>query len=172
MAAIGKALKEINADGVKMTLDIYSQEKLTNKQLEEIAPNEFIRVNSSVTANSLVQIYKEADIALHVESFDKKYRYATRVSFSTKIIDLMAYSCAIMAICWERHAGYQYLKSNDIAFCVSEINAINSELLRICNNPALIQTYALKACDFGILYNNRSKIQSQIQQVFRNTINV
>lgn len=170
LAAVGNALKEINADGVKMSLDIYTQEKPSNKELKALSPNEYLRINKSVNSKELIQIYKNADIALHVESFDKKYRYATRVSFSTKIIDLMASSCAILAICWDKHTGYQYLKKHDAAICVSEIKKIKTELVRLVNNPELIRDYAKKANDCGAKNHNRNLIQSQLQIVFENVI--
>src|SRR5690606_13352268 len=124
LAAVAEALKVINADRIRMTLDIYTQEKVTDEHRKEILTSEAVKTHGRVTPQQLEGIYRNADIALHVESFEKKYRYATRVSFSTKIIDLMASSCAILAICWDKHAGYQYLKAQDAAFCVSEIHEI------------------------------------------------
>jgi hypothetical protein len=171
LAAIGNALDEINADGVKMTLDIYTQEKPTKAQLKALSPNDYLRINGSVKSDELVQIYKKADIALHVVSFDTKYRYATRVSFSTKIVDLMASSCAIMAICWEKHAGYQYLKKHDAAFCVSEYTGIKPELKRICENPELIKDYSQKAWDCGMQNHRKEQIQIQLWNVFETVRN-
>lgn len=168
LATIGKALKEINAEGMKMTLDIYTQEKVSKKQFEALSPNNYLHINNSVSYQELVQIYQQADIALHVESFDKKYRYATRVSFSTKIIDLMASSCAILAICWDKHAGFQYLKKHDAAFSVSDMNGIKPMLEDIVNNPELIQQYATKAFNCGKTNHNTELIHSHMNKVFEN----
>lgn len=170
LAAIGKALKEINNDGIKMTLDIYTQEKVNSKQLKALSPNNYLRINNGVSPDELVQIYSEADIALHVESFDKKYRYATRVSFSTKIIDLMASSCAILAICWEEHAGYQYLKKHNAAFCVSNTSDIKDMLLSIVENSDLIDQFAAKAWNCGTRNHNPKLINKQIQDAFENIV--
>lgn len=170
LAAIGNALQEINSEGIQMTLDIYTQEKLSKSQLKEFSQYGYLRLNGRVDSSALIKIYKDADIALHVESFDKKYRYATRVSFSTKIIDLMASTCAIMSICWEKHAGYQYLKKHDAAFCVSNLEEIKPQLERIVDNPELMQIYAMKAWNCGKSNHNRNLIQGIIQDVFINVI--
>ena len=170
LAAIGKALQEINREGIKMTLDIYTQEKVNSKQLKALSPNNYLRINKGVSPDELVQIYSQADIALHVESFDKKYRYATRVSFSTKIIDLMASSCAILAICWEEHAGYQYLKKHNAAFCVSNIGDIKDMLLGIVENLDLIYQFATKAWNCGTRNHNPKLISKQIQDTFENIV--
>jgi hypothetical protein len=176
LAAIGKALKEINRDEVKMTLDIYTQEKVSNKQLKALSPNEYVRLNGRVSPSILNEIYLQADIALHVESFDKKYRYATRVSFSTKIIDLMASSCAIMVICWDKHAGYQYLKKHDAAFCVSDVKDIKPLLSQIVDNPGVVKDYAEKAWKCGEINHKSVLIQEKMRKTFqyvidKNTLN-
>lgn len=92
---------------------------------------------------NLPQIYKDADIALHVESFDKKYKYATVYSFSTKIIDLMASTCAIMAICWEQNNGWNYLKEEDAAIYLYEkdIFGASGDLIMIVIVHSIIKAF-------------------------------
>lgn len=166
LGKIGEAMKEINKDGIKIILNVYSQDELTNAQKQVLSEQNYIYFKGSVSTTELAEIYRKADIALHVESFDKKYKYATRVSFSTKIIDLMASTCAILAICWEKHAGYQYLHDHDAAFCVADYNDILSTLQHICQEPESIQEYAKKAWDCGCRYHDRIAIQNQIKDTF------
>lgn len=166
LAAIGEALRTINKDGVKMVLDIYTQEKLTSEQAKHLCEENFIYMKGSVPGSELPRIYREADIALHVESFDKKYMYATRVSFSTKIIDLMASTCAIMAICWNKHTGYQYLEEHDAAICIDSYEKILPRLQAIVDNPVIVQEYAKKAYECGKANHSREIIQHQIKNIF------
>lgn len=170
LAEIGKALQVINKDGIKMVLDIYTQEKLTDEQREALSEDKFIYMKGSVTPAELAKVYEKADIALHVESMDEYYRMVTRVSFSTKIIDLMASTCAILAICWEKHAGYQYLKENDAAFCCSDYQSILPQLQEICDNHSLITEYQQKAYDCGVKNHSREVIQNKILDVFEKAI--
>ena len=171
LAAIGEALHEINADGEKMVLDIYTQETLTDVQKHALCKENHVFVKGAVPGSELPRIYKEADIALHVESFDKVNRELTRVSFSTKIIDLMASTCAIMAICWEKHAGFQYLRKHDAAFCISKVNEIKNCLEQILADKSLIQSYAKKAFECGTANHSRSFVQQKLNDVFVNVIN-
>lgn len=166
LAEIGKALKAINKCGERMVLDIYTQETLTGEQQKALSPEYSVYMKGSVTPAELKEVYKKADIALHVESMDKRNRLATRVSFSTKIIDLMASSCAILAVCWNRHCGYQYLKEHDAAFCVDDYNNILPTLQRIADNPRLVQEYAQKAYDCGKQNHTREKIQKLMRDKF------
>lgn len=170
LAEIGKALKVINKDGVKMVLDIYTQESLTDKQRKALSEDYFIYLKGSVTPSELKEIYRKADIALHVESFDRVNRLRTRVSFSTKIIDLMASTCAIMAVCWNEHAGYKYLKDKDAAFCIDSYSCILPQLQHIVDNPQLIRVYAQKAYRCGVENHNKEKIQQQIIDKFNEVI--
>jgi len=171
LAYIGEALKKINAEDIKMTLEIYTQETPTKKQKKALSQTDYVCLKGSASPSGLIEIYKGADIALHVESLDKKNRYATRVSFSTKIIDLMASSCAILAICWDKHAGYQYLKENDAAFCVSAYNDIEPVLEQITNNPGLISDYAKKAWVCGSINHGKERIQATLCDVLNDVVN-
>lgn len=170
LAEIGKALKVVNKDGVRMVLDIYTQDVLTGKQRRALSEDSFIYMKGSVSPAELKVVYRNADIALHVESFDRVNRLRTRVSFSTKIIDLMASTCAIMAVCWNEHTGYKYLKANDAAFCIDAYDKILPQLQQITENPRLISEYALKALQCGRNNHDKGKIQSQIISKFKEVI--
>lgn len=170
LAEIGNALKVINRDGIKMVLDIYTQDPLSNQQQKALSENSYIFVKGSVTPSELKDLYRNADIALHVESFDKVNRLKTRVSFSTKIIDLMASTCAIMAVCWNEHAGYKYLRDNDAAFCIDSYDKIFPQLQQIVENPNLIEEYAQKAYCCGVKNHSKEKIQKQILDKFNEVI--
>ena len=166
LAEIGRALQQINKDGERIVLDIYTQEELTAEQKEALCPECSVYVRGSVTPAQLREVYRRADIALHVESLRKKERLATRLSFSTKIIDLMASSCAIFAMCWEHQCGFQYLRDHDAAFCVGTYDGILPMLQRIVDNPSLIQEYARKAYNCGVENHTREKVQEQLKTQF------
>ena len=125
----------------------------------------------SVHPSELPIIYRDADIALHVESFDKKYKLDTMHSLSTKIIDLMSSTCAILAICWEKNNGWNYLKDNDAAFCLSDYSEILPLLKKIDGNRSLISVYAKKAYECGIKNHNKDKIHGQIRNQFSKLVN-
>ncbi len=170
LAAISGAIKNINSDKVRIIMDVYTPDTVTDEQRSAICLSEDVQIKGRVTPAELREIYAVSDIALHVESFEKKYRYATRVSFSTKIVDLMASSCAIMAICWDHHAGYQYLKKNDAAFCIPATDEIEPVLRKIVHHPALVEEYAGKAWQCGKKHHSKLNIQEQIAEKFASVI--
>lgn len=170
LVAIGEALEQLNAEEEKMVLDVYTADMLTRKQERALMDFKYLHVHAPITSSQLTEEYKKADIALHVESFDKEFRLATRYSFSTKIIDLMSSSCAIMAICWDMHAGYQYLKEHDAALCVSDYDGILPLLQNISERPSLVQEYAQKAWKCGVKNHSRERIQCQIRDTFQSIL--
>lgn len=170
LAQIGYALRKINKHGVKMVLEVYTQEKLTDSQLKVLNPDFYINVKGAISPDDLKEVYKESDIALHVESLDRKNRLLTRTSFSTKIIDLMASSCAILAICWNEHSGYKYLKKHDAAICIDSYADIFPVLSSIAENRKMIGEYSFKAWDCGKTYHSKDCIQSKIRAEFESVL--
>ncbi len=171
ISAIGDALKELNKESVKAEVYVYSQDQLSAGQRKALSEEKYIHFMGAVHPSKLSQIYIDADIALHVESFDKKYKYATMHSFSTKIIDLMSSTCAIMAICWSQNNGLNYLKKENAAICVSAYEDILPTLKKITKNPELISGYAKKASECGMRNHSRAIIQNQIVTIFSKYIN-
>lgn len=161
LAKIVDAIKMLNKNGLKFILNIYTGNTLSKKQkmLLHDGVNSF--VHKSISLEMLKQKYSESDIALHVESFELKYKFLTRLSFSTKIIDCLSSGCAVMAICWDQQSGYKYLKENDIAYCTSSESKILDLLKEVANNPEGIKEYAIKARKFGIEHHQNELVRKE-----------
>lgn len=170
ISAIGDALVHLNKNGCCAEMYIYSQDKLTYKQKNALSIRKYIHFMGSVHPSCLPEIYRSADIALHVESLDKKYSYVTRHSFSTKIVDLLSCSSAIIAICRENNNGWNYLRDEDAAICISEYKDILPNLEKILSNPNMLYEYAEKANQCIQKNHCRIDIQQQISRVFTNII--
>lgn len=168
LAKIVECLRKINHEGVKIVLDIYTGNELTEKQMLLLNDGKNSKVHKSVSAEELKKRYRQSDIALHVESFELKYKLLTRLSFSTKIIDCLESGCAVLAICWKHHSGYTYLKKEDAALCVDSVSGIEKMLIKIINNPTLILEYSKKAFLCGQRNHQRKIIQKHLQEDFEN----
>lgn len=162
LAKIAKAIKAINQDSVKMVLDIYTGNQLTSKQKALLDDGINSRVHTAISQERLSGEYHASDIALHVESFNLKYRLLTRLSFSTKIIDCLQSGCAVMAVCWKKHSGYIYLKKNDIAICIDDYHNIKSTLEECLNNPAMLVEYSKRAREFGLNNHQNDVIHKEL----------
>lgn len=170
ISAIGDALVHLNENGCKAILYVYTHENLTSKQLKALSKDKFIHFMGAIHPSKLPDVYANADIALHVESLDKKYSLATMHSFSTKIVDLLSYNSAILAICSDFNNGWNYLKQEHAAICISDYSDILPTLQTIVANPSILNEYSQKARLCLIKNHSRSDIQQRIQRVFTSII--
>ena len=160
------AIKKINRDAIRMELDIYSTTVLREEVNSILNDGVNSRLHGAVSMDELRSIYGESDIALHVEGFDKKSSKAVRMSFSTKIIDCMDSGCAVMAICDEKQAGGAYLRRNDCAICVNNLDDIYTVLKQIVNNPDIIISYQHKAFEVGRINHLQENISKGLNEDF------
>lgn len=161
LAKIVDSIKKVNRDGIKIVLDIYTGNTLKKRQRKLLHDGINSIVHKSISLSELKQRYVESDVALHVESFELKYKLLSRISFSTKIIDCLSSGCATMAICWNQHSGYIYLKKHDIAICVDSIDKIPNAIDNLISNPEQIIAYAEKARNYGLEHHQQEDIKKE-----------
>lgn len=162
LGKIGAALQKLNSGGCKAVLDIYTKDILTKKQKKALDLPGAVVLHGAISQNQVFEKYQSSDIALHIESFDLKYRLATRVSFSTKIIDCLSGGCAVIVVAWKEHSGLTYLQREDAAICIDDSKCILDVLTKITLDPNLIQNYKVKAIDCLTRNHNRQKVQKFI----------
>lgn len=163
---IVESLKEINKDEIKIILNIYSGSVIPKSALKVLDDKKNSYMRGLISSEELKQKYQDSDVAIHCESFERKYRLATRLSFSTKIIDCVQSGCAILAIAWEEHTGLKYLRNEDAAICVSDISLLNETLQKIVQKPELIKEYAQKAYLCGKRNHDITVLQETLYDSF------
>lgn len=165
LVAISKALANINKDGVKIEMNIYSPTVLDKKTMAFLNANG-CHYRGAVPKSEVAAIQKKADIVVFVESLEKKYRYAARLSFSTKLTDYFASGKCIFAIGDTTIAPIEYLTENDAALICTDYSEIEKKLFEIVASPELICTYGKKAFDCG----KKNHEQSLVRQTFIDTL--
>lgn len=163
---VADILREINVDGVKAELHIYTGSKMEGRCEHLLNDGRSSMVHGLVTPEVLKGLYQESDIAIHCESFDLKYRLLTRLSFSTKIIDCFQSGCAILVIAWCEHSGLKYLQKEEAAFCVTNLKDIKETIVTIVNNPDLVGEYSLKAYECGKKNHRIEDVQKTLYDAF------
>ena len=170
LGIIADALRDINADGVKAELHIYTADALNKRMNRLLNDGESSIVHGRVSAEELSKVYDASDIALHVESFDLKNRLATKYSFSTKVIDCLSSGCAMMVVAWEKHSAYEYLNRRGIALNASSAAEVRLVLESVCARPEIITEYAERECEYGKENLAREVVQEKIRCDFSKII--
>lgn len=115
LSAIGKALANIqNEHNIKAKLNIYSINEPSKKVLNQLNIKNVMEFKGAINQKQLIDVRNKSDILIHVESFDKKNKYITRLSVSTKIPEYLLSERCILAIGPEDVASIKYIKNNNI----------------------------------------------------------
>lgn len=170
LISIKKALENINKEGVVAQQVIYTQTYLTDSEKEELHDGSNSILMGKTSRDNLLKEYNNSDILLHVESFERRNRLLTRMSFSTKIIDLMQACRCIVAVCWKESSPYRYLDGNNIGYCIDSENAVEEKLRLLFSKPDLIQQYAKSAWEYGRIHHQTKHIQKGLRDVFNECI--
>ena len=157
LAAIADALEKINTDETKLELHIYTTAELTKNQKLALNKNG-CEVKGALTLSQVQQVQEEADILVFVESLEKKYKTAARLSFSTKITDYLKHGKCIFAIGDKDIAPIDYFERYDSAITATSYKEIGLKLQKIAENPTLIAEYSKKAYACGKEHHDKEKM--------------
>ena len=157
LAAIADAFESINRDGMKIALDIYTTDSLTDEQNRLLNRNG-CSVKGALTLEQVKTVQKNADILVFVESLEKKFRYTARLSFSTKITDYLRSGKCIFAIGDKEIAPIDYFERYDSAVTATSYDQIGQKLKTLTDNSILIEEYARKAYYCGVEHHERRKM--------------
>lgn len=157
LAAIADAFESINRDGMKIVLDIYTTDSLTDEQNRLLNRNG-CSVKGALTLEQVKRVQKEADILVFVESLEKKFRNTARLSFSTKITDYLRSGKCIFAIGDKDIAPIDYFRRYDSAVTATSYEQISKKVTELVNMPDLVLEYAKKAYDCGVEHHERGRM--------------
>lgn len=169
MEKLCRELFEINKNGVKIHLDIYSGTPLSKKQKRALNIKGTSQFWGSISEREVREKQKEADILLHIEPFTLRGKLLCRLSFSTKLVDYFHNRKCIFAVGDKICSSMKYLKRYDAAIVSQSIKEMRENINRIVDNKELIFEYADKAWECGSKNHRISEIQ---QRIYDDMINV
>lgn len=147
MLLIADALKELNKDGTKITLDIYTNTALSDKYKNGLN-TEYSKLHDAIPQSEVIEKQKEADILLFVESLKDDNKIA-RLSFSTKITDYYAAGKCIFAVGNKDLAPVELFIEEDSAVVVTSADEIQAKISQLVNMETL-KKYSARAYETGI----------------------
>lgn len=166
LAAISKAMGKLNKSDLRITLDIYSPDVVDTETMKLLNSNG-CRYCGKIDKEKVELVQNEADIVVFVESLEKKFRYAARLSFSTKLTDYFKSGKCIFAIGDKAIAPIEYLKQNDAAVIATDYEQIEERLQMLVEDKEKIQEYGQKAFDCGKKNHDEEQIKERFIQTFK-----
>ncbi len=162
LAAIAEALGEINQAGRRFELDIYTTDEPTDEQKASLNRNGS-QIKGALTLPEVQRVQAEADILVFVESLERKYKNAARLSFSTKITDYLKSGKCILAIGGDDIAPIDYFKRYDSAICATSYSEIKERLKEISSDTDIVSKYAKKAYDCGKSHHDKADVDKLLR---------
>lgn len=167
LAELTKTVENINKDGKKFELDIYTLTPLTDEQ-QKCLNTESVHLLPPVNYEKLREIQANADILVHAESFQKQECLAVHQSFSTKIVDYMATNRCIFAIGDDYCSSIQYFIENECGVVAKSYEEIETRLRELDENRDLFKYYADKAWESGKRNHDKKKIKTMVYEDIKN----
>lgn len=164
LAKLVEAIVRVNALKQKFFLEIYTSNPINSKIRKKLHIENASEIKGYLPYNELREVQKQADILIHVESFQMKEKRVTSLSFSTKLVDYFETGKCILAIGWEKAASIEYLEKHKAAITVTDLNVLAEVLQKIADDEGMISAFADNAVACGRTYHEKSVVLASFRQ--------
>lgn len=164
LAELAKALEKININKPIAKLEIYTGATITSeieRKLNIVGSSEIM---GRRPYDEIKEIMKNADIVLHVESFEEKQKELVKYSFSTKIIDCLQSGNVVLGIGPSNIASIEYLKKIDGAFVIDDMDNIFDSISNILNEKNILNENAKKTRDFAKANHELTVVRKKLRE--------
>ena len=162
LAIIADALKEVNADGIKAQMKIYTATPITEKMEKALNIENTSKIMGFVDSSKVAGIQADADMLIHVEAMDLKNKLLVRQSFSTKIVDYFKSARPILAVGPKDVASIDHLIRNDCAIVADNKQELVEKLNECINNNNKLTEIAVKGYECGKKHHKKENIYSML----------
>ena len=163
-------LEYYSENGTNACFEIYSN---TTLQPEEVKRYFGDKVCTKYMGKKNYDFIKErlfqADIVLHVESFDKSQILKTKYSFSTKIIDYLQSGSVLLAIGPAEISSMRYIQRIQGAYIINDLDDMQSKVGYVLNDvsaftlrSSMIREFAQQNHNADIIAKELSKTMSML----------
>jgi glycosyltransferase involved in cell wall biosynthesis len=147
------ALVQINRDGVRANLSIYTDPASIRQHAKDLDFSPVITVHEWIPYEELQSVFRETDVLLHVESFDSTFSAWTRYSISTKIADYLMSGRCLFAYGPAEGAALCSIQESGSGVVVTERDQgiLQKKLKEILLNHSAREAYGKRARETAIL---------------------
>ena len=160
-------IKDINQkSGNKLFLDIFTSTTVKDEVLVQLVFEGVSSVNPPKPYSEIMEIMKQTDIVLHVESFDKSQIDYVHYSFSTKITDCMQSGAMVLAIGPAKIASMDFLSNVPGVVVITDMRDFFSTMSNLIDNPQQIIKNANETSDYAQREMSVDKIRDELHSDF------
>lgn len=165
LAQVAEVLERINQDGQKAVLEVYTGTTVTEELRQRLEKDSTSRIMGSRPYEEIKRILHEADVVLHVESFEKKQQDTVRYSFSTKIIDCLQSGAQVLGIGPAGIASIEYLKKVDGAAVIDRQERVMEAVEDLIRQGTMPEN-AKRTRQYALQKHERNAVQEKLRNDF------
>lgn len=164
---LSQAVQKVNRDSLRVQLHIYSGIVKNEKFLQNMTVRDMVFFHGEVSPKEVAAIQSNADILVYTEGLDRRSRFWTRQSFSSKLVDYFAAARCIFAVGPADIAPIVHLENHDAAIVAHNAEEAFVKLKGLTENPDLLAAYARKAWECGARYHNSRTMHAALYDAFK-----
>lgn len=165
LAQVAEVLERINQDGQKAVLEVYTGTTVTEELRQRLEKDSTSRIMGSRPYEEIKRILHEADVVLHVESFEKSQQDTVRYSFSTKIIDCLQSGAQVLGIGPAGIASIEYLKKVDGAAVIDRQERVMEAVEDLIRQGTMPEN-AKRTRQYALQKHERNAVQEKLRNDF------
>lgn len=165
LAQVAEALEKINQDGQKAVLEIYTGTTITEQLRQKLEKGSSSRIMGSRPYEEIKRIMHDADVVLHVESFEEKQKDTVRYSFSTKIIDCLQSGSQVLGIGPAGIASIEYLKKVDGAVVIDRQGEVGYAVEELIQKSKILEK-AKQTRRYALQKHELNSVQEKLRDEF------
>ena len=170
LAKIASAIKKENEYEKKANLEIYTGMTITEKLQDMLNISGCSQIMGVRSYDEIKKIMHDADVVLHVESFDEKNIETVRYSFSTKIIDCLQSGAQVLGIGPAGIASIEYIRKVDGAVVIDDLTQIQYTIGSIIRDQECILDNIEKTRKYAIAHHEISSVQEKLKKDLENLL--
>ena len=166
---ITEALEAFDDENKKVSFEIYSNTLLSKDEQNYFEQKSCTKYMGRRDNKTIVKCLADADVVLHVESFDAVQILKTKYSFSTKIIDCLQSGNIMLAVGPSEVASMRYINKIPGAYTIQQISDLDtmlneffSDYKNFAERAKQIRNFALKHHD---IIKNSEKIKGILKEI-------
>ena len=162
LMALAEQLKKLNNEHTVAQLSIFSGTHVTDEARKRLHIENTSTLNGPRPYDEIKDIMRQADIVLHVESFNPVQIKNVRLSFSTKIIDCLQSGSCMMVIGPKGIASVEYPRKIEGAVVVDDLSKLGDTLKRIVLQPEQLAVRARQIHEFAQKNHQIDAVRSKL----------
>ncbi|MBQ2252797.1 MAG: hypothetical protein II328_02310 [Clostridia bacterium] len=166
LAKIAKTLQTLNANGTRAALEIYTPTTVDETLDKALNVPGSSRVMGPRPYEEIKRILHDADLVLHVESFEPEQIDYVKNSFSTKIIDCLQSGSGILAVGPAGITSIEYLRQIEGTTVIDDLSSLEAELTTLIDAAEEIPNRAAAIRKYATEHHDLEQVQTKLRREF------